>query len=247
MARIFGPRAGRRNRSRVYSVLAVLVIFVIFAYIYGPFGKSDSESLESPTPMHADTSVSLSDEGSTPATNDNTMAEPSTAESRTETQPELLRETTIPSREEISTESIINSDTEAGALINDAMKLLNQNPGSIIEARDKFNKALRMSVSDQQKNLIKEQMSKLSDKWLFSRTALPGDQLCENYKVQSGEILDIIGKRNKVPYEILLEINNISRPESLQAGQNIKIVKGPFHAKVYRSTFTMEEPLSGLL
>jgi len=242
MARIFGPRAGRRNRNRVYSVLAVLVIFVIFAYIYGPFGNSDSESLESPTPMHADTNVRLSDEGRTPEINNNTTVESSTAsvESRNEARPEPIRETSIPSREEVSTESIINPNTEVGALINEAKKLLNQTPGGIIEARDKFNKALRMSVSDREKADIKKQMSELADKWLFSKTVLPGDELCESYKVQTGEILDIIGKRNKVPYEILMEINKISRPESLQAGQSIKIVKGPFHAKVYRSAFTMD-------
>lgn len=239
MARMFGPRAGRRNRSRVYSVLGVLVVFVIFAYIYGPFGNSDSESLESPTPMHSDTNVSLTDEDSTPAAN-NTMVEPSSAESQPENRPEPIRETTIPIREAVSTESIINSNTEAGALINEAMKLLDQNPGEVIEAREKLNKALRMSVSDQQKNLIKEQMSRLSDKWLFSRTVFPGDELCESYKVQSLEVLDIIGKRNKVPYEILMEINKISNPKSLQAGQNIKVVHGPFHAKVSRSTFTMD-------
>ena len=240
MARMFGPRTGRRNRSRVYSVLAVLLIFVILAYIYGPFGNSDSESLESPTPMHADTSISLSNEGSTPAINDNAMAGPSSAESQPQVQPKPIQEVSVPSREAVSTESIIEPDTETGTLINQAMELLNQNPGSIIEARDKFNKALRMSVSDQQKNFIKEQMSKLSDKWLFSRTVLPDDELCESYKVQPSEVLEIIGKRNKVPYEILMEINNISNPKSLQAGQNLKIVHGPFHAKVSRSTFTMD-------
>ena len=240
MARMFGPRAGRRNRSRVYSVLGVLVVFVVFAYIYGPFGNSDSEPLDSPTQMHTETSVSISDDDSAPAANDNTTAQPSTAESQPETRPEPIRETNIPVREVVSTESIINSNTEAGALINEAMKLLDQNPGEVIEARDKLNKALRMSVSNQQKNLIKEQMSKLSDQWLFSRTIFPGDELCESYKVQSLEILDIIGKRNKVPYEILMEINKISNPKSLQAGQNLKVVHGPFHAKVYRSTFTMD-------
>ena len=30
------------------------------------------------------------------------------------------------------------------------------------------------------------------------------------------------------------------KPESLQAGQRIKVVNGPFHAKVYRSTFKMD-------
>jgi len=37
-----------------------------------------------------------------------------------------------------------------------------------------------------------------------------------------------------------MTINHINRPESLQAGLPIKVIKGPFHTKVYRSTFTMD-------
>ena len=37
-----------------------------------------------------------------------------------------------------------------------------------------------------------------------------------------------------------MQINNIAKPENLQAGRALKIVKGPFHAKVHRSTFTLD-------
>jgi len=42
-----------------------------------------------------------------------------------------------------------------------------------------------------------------------------------------------------------MEINKIRRPESLRAGERIKVVNGPFHVKVYRSTFTMDVYLQG--
>jgi lipoprotein-anchoring transpeptidase ErfK/SrfK len=97
-----------------------------------------------------------------------------------------------------------------------------------------------MPMSAEQQASVKDQLSKLSDQWLFSRTVVPGDPLCESYLVKSGDLLAMIGERYKVPYEILMQINNISRPEALQAGETIKVVDGPFHAKVYRSTFTMD-------
>src|SRR4030042_4782092 len=97
-----------------------------------------------------------------------------------------------------------------------------------------------MPMSPQQRSSVKDQLSVLSDQWLFSRNVLTDDPLCESYQVRSGDLLTAIGDKNKVPYEILMTINRISRPESLQAGVPIKIVKGPFHAKVYRSTFTMD-------
>jgi lipoprotein-anchoring transpeptidase ErfK/SrfK len=43
-----------------------------------------------------------------------------------------------------------------------------------------------------------------------------------------------------VPYEILQQINNIGRPEALRAGEKIKVINGPFHARIYRSAFTMD-------
>jgi len=37
-----------------------------------------------------------------------------------------------------------------------------------------------------------------------------------------------------------MEVNKISRPELLKAGETIKVIHGPFHVRVYRSTFTMD-------
>ena len=37
-----------------------------------------------------------------------------------------------------------------------------------------------------------------------------------------------------------MEVNRISRPELLKAGETIKVMRGPFHVRVYRSTFTMD-------
>jgi lipoprotein-anchoring transpeptidase ErfK/SrfK len=35
-------------------------------------------------------------------------------------------------------------------------------------------------------------------------------------------------------------VNRIARAEDLRAGEAIKVINGPFHAKVFRSTFTMD-------
>ena len=37
-----------------------------------------------------------------------------------------------------------------------------------------------------------------------------------------------------------MEVNKISRPELLKAGEMIKVIHGPFHVRVHRSTFTMD-------
>jgi len=125
-------------------------------------------------------------------------------------------------------------------LIAEAMALLDAKPAKIIDARNRLNETLPMPMSRQQQALVKKQLSELADKWLFSRTIFPEDRLCGLYKVKPGDQLRTIGKLHKVPYEILTQINKISRPEALQAGVAIKVINGPFHARIYRSTFTMD-------
>ena len=97
-----------------------------------------------------------------------------------------------------------------------------------------------MPLSDYQRAFVKKQLSELADEWLFSRKIFPQDRLCQNLQVKSGDLLSTIGNRFNVPYEILMQINGIQRPEALKAGENIKVVNGPFHARVYRSSFTMD-------
>jgi hypothetical protein len=134
----------------------------------------------------------------------------------------------------------VEPSPEAAALIAEATALISEQPVKIIDARDKLNQALRIPMSAQQRSSVKKQLSELSNQWLFSRTVLPDDPLCESYQVRSGDLLTTIGDKYKVPFEILMTINRISRPEALQAGVAIKVIKGPFHTKVYRSTFTMD-------
>jgi LysM repeat protein len=129
---------------------------------------------------------------------------------------------------------------QVAAIIQEAAATLGSQPGQIITVRDKLNAALSLPMSDEQRHAIKKQMASLAEQWLFGPAVLSGDKLCGTYKVARGDILDTIGRRHKVPYEILMRINNIVRPESLAAGRTIKIINGPFHTKIYKSTFSMD-------
>jgi len=250
----FGPRAGRKTRNRTYTILlAVLVICVAIAFYYGPFGKNEADTID-PTPQ-GDTNIDT-----TAADEPETSYEPEIAKEPVfTTEPKVIEEPEVnetiafvppvevekqPESPKIAPEPTpgptVESNPEATTLIADAVGLLSENPSKIVEAREKLNQALRMPMSPQQRSSVKDRLSKLSDQWLLSRTVLPDDPLCESYQVKSGDLLTTIGDKYKVPYEILMTINRINRPESLQAGLPIKIVKGPFHAKVYRSDFTMD-------
>jgi hypothetical protein len=225
----FNQRAGRITRNRIYTILALLFIVVVFAFYYGPFGKNEGKSNEIAPPPDANANTNVV-EGN-----------------KTEPRPVVKQEPVPvpkPNLPEIAPEPAqgptIGPNPEAAELIAKATALISDKPSRIIEARDRLNEALRTPMSTQQRAFVKDQLSKLADKWLFSRTVFPEDKLCESYLVKSGDQLIIIGERYKVPYEILMGINKISRAEDLQAGGAIKAVNGPFHAKVFCSTFTMD-------
>jgi hypothetical protein len=130
---------------------------------------------------------------------------------------------------------------EVDAAVAETIRLVRSEPGAAIAARDKLNKLLQApNTSPEQRQTIKDEMARLSKDWLFGPAAFPGDMLCDTYTVKSGDVLDIIGRRMKVPYEMLMEINGIQRARGLQVGHAIKVIHGPFHAKVNRSTFTLD-------
>ena len=148
-----------------------------------------------------------------------------------EPQPQLVQ---------VPLEPVLEPDLKAAELIREAMGYINAKPAGIIEARVILNDLLPIPMNSRQRRFVKEQLSQLADIWLFGKTNFLQDQLCGRYKVQPGDQLRTIGKKFKVPYEILMEINNIERAESLQAGETIKVINGPFHVRIYRSAFTLD-------
>jgi len=202
---------GRRGRPLrlTYIISALLIIFVVVAFIYRFSGKNENETR-------------LKEEPNSPVVFIPTSPPP----------PE-------PNLAEITPESTTDPNPEATARITEAMALFNAKPARIIEARDILNDILSMPMTEQQRVFVKNRLSELADKWLFSRTIYPQDSLCSSYRVKRGERLEIIGKQSKVPWEILSKINEV-RPELLRAEETIKVINGPFHARIYLSTFTMD-------
>lgn len=129
---------------------------------------------------------------------------------------------------------------EGAKLITEAEQDLTAQPKRTISARDKLNKVLTMPLSNEQQSFVKKRLSELSSEWLFSEEVFASDALSTKYQVKPRESISSIARTNKVPYEILMEVNRIKHPRSVQAGKEIKLIHGPFHAIVYRSTFTMD-------
>ena len=241
----------RRSRRRgwAYVFLVVLVITVVKLRTRGPntafgFGGNEAESALTVNDAKADSAnirsgprtIGQSEPGQTAQATSRSIAELIEYSPRVPLDygdaPEWdLPETPASTRQETG---------ESKALIAEISSLVNAKPARTIEARDKLNEMLSTPLSRQQSAFVKKQFSSLAEKWLFSRTVLPGDTLCSNYKVAPGGRLESIGRKFKVPYQILMRINNIRRPEALRADETIKVINGPFHVRISLSTFTMD-------
>jgi LysM repeat protein len=225
----FYGRGKSRNLMWVYIVLSLLIIGLVIIFLYSyPLGAGRGKPAQDvPTDLRK-------------------TAEPERKVGKPRQQPvapSAAKPVTRPPVEAAANEPnkvVPDPDAKLAELIAQAVACVNDKPPRIIEARDRLNELLPMPLSAQQRATVKRQLSELSDKWLFSRTIFPQDKLCGSYEVKPGDLFTTIGRQFKVPYEILMQINNFSRPEALQAGQTIKVINGPFHARVSCSAFTLD-------
>lgn len=204
-------RKRNHGRRRMYIISALVIIVIAVIFIYNRDDKEQSQAIAG--------TLTAGNENETIVT---IVPQP---------QPQLVQ---------VPPEPVLEPDLKAAELIKEAMGYINAKPAGIIEARVILNDLLPIPMNNRQRRFVKEQLSQLADIWLFSKTNFPQDQLCTRYKVQPGDQLRTIGKKFKVPYEILMEINNIKKAESLQAGETIKVIKGPFHVRIYRSAFSLD-------
>jgi len=150
----------------------------------------------------------------------------------------LKPETAKPVSSAKPTQPSDGSDPKARLLIEEAIG--DTMAGQIISARDKFVQAMHMKLGPKMLITVKAQLAELSKRWLFSSDPYSGDTLTSVYEVQPGDLLSTIAYKHNVPYEILMAINGITDAKKLRYGDKIKVINGPFHAIVYRSTFTMD-------
>ncbi|HVU63382.1 MAG TPA: L,D-transpeptidase family protein [Phycisphaerales bacterium] len=112
----------------------------------------------------------------------------------------------------------------------------------LVEARALLNKIfIDPRVDEKDRDGIRRWMADLNRDLVFSTNVYPGDPLVETYKIAGGDsLIKISRKVNSVTEAGFIQrINGVS-PTALRVGQELKIVKGPFHAVVSKSAFRMD-------
>ena len=131
-------------------------------------------------------------------------------------------------------------------LVSQGDSLLAQ--GKVVEAREVYNRALNDSRADENdRRLLRDKMAAISDTITFSTRVEPGDSMCFSHPLAAGENLVKLANGRcppvpdlKVDWRFLQRINKIADPGKLRLGQNLKLVKGPFHAVVYKGAFRLD-------
>lgn len=115
-----------------------------------------------------------------------------------------------------------------------------QKQQKLIPARKELGEALsggKLSEADAQ--AARTALGQINEVLVFSSQLddTGQDALCKVYLIKPGDNLQNIAKQYKVSAEFLARINQgrIKSISSIRAGQQIKVVNGPFHLKVYKT------------
>ncbi|HPS55655.1 MAG TPA: L,D-transpeptidase family protein [Sedimentisphaerales bacterium] len=232
------PAGVGNNKRWIYIFLGLLVAIVVTAFFYNPFGSDKPKKItdEQEPVVSQDQSKPKDKPQDTQAATQQPSSLPNAAQ--------LTGNTVTTAADPNKVASVIDPIAQASAKIDEYIKTatdcMTVDPPKVIEARDRLNEILHMDINAQQGQLIRDELSKIADVWLFSKKIFPADTLCAVYKVQSGDVFQNIANQYKIPYEIIMTINGIDNPRSLRIGQALKVINGPFHAKVYLSSFRMD-------
>ena len=114
--------------------------------------------------------------------------------------------------------------------------------GRLVQGRRALSEALLASdgsLSALDAQTVRDTLASVNKQLVFSNQVTPADPLAESYLVQSGDYLSVIAPKYGVPYQFLERINQ-TPAERLQAGKPIKVIKGPFHARISKRNFRMD-------
>lgn len=83
-------------------------------------------------------------------------------------------------------------------------------------------------------------ISEINQVVIFSPRRFVDDPYQAVYQVRTGDRLLRIAPQHDITWQFLCRINGIADPNKLQVGRQLKIIRGPFHAVVTKSTYTMD-------
>lgn len=97
-------------------------------------------------------------------------------------------------------------------------------------------------VTDDEAQRIRDELTRLNQRLVFSPEIAPGDPFAIGYTVESGDSLGKLPRKFGLhcEYQFIKRINNIHDERRLRVGQKLKLLTGPFHAVIDKRAFRMD-------
>jgi len=112
-----------------------------------------------------------------------------------------------------------------------------------VAARRLLSQTLRTpNLSQRDAQQLRDELTAINAVLIFGPVVAPNDPITEEYKIKSGDSLSRIASRQELAthWKLIQRINKISNPARIRLGQTLKLVRGPFHAIVYKSQHRMD-------
>ena len=127
------------------------------------------------------------------------------------------------------------------AYLEEGLTLLDN--GQMVAARAQLSALLRSgSLTEGEAAQARGVLTDISDDLVFSKKITSDDTFCIEYIVRGGDTLSgIVHKMGlQVDWRFIQRINGIKSASSIRPGQNLKLITGPFHAKVDKATYRID-------
>lgn len=111
--------------------------------------------------------------------------------------------------------------------------------GGLVQARRTLNATVSPTSTSAVNEQIVQQLVKLADDTIFSSRVLQDDPLVLKHSVAPKENLQKIANIYKITVPLITRINNLANANAIRQGQPLKVINGPFHAVVCKSTFRL--------
>ncbi len=112
--------------------------------------------------------------------------------------------------------------------------------GDLVAAREHLTDAVKHGLSRDQLIEARAALTRIGNETIFGPAIIDGDPFVSRYTIKAGDLLSKIATQYSVTDDFLATINGIANKNRIRVGQNIKVVHGPFHAKIDPTTFSMD-------
>ena len=117
-----------------------------------------------------------------------------------------------------------------------------QAQGQLYEARNAYSDAVLGCDDAAMREECLKQLDELNKTLVFSGAPSPD---AEFYTLLPGDLLVHLGKKYRIPYRLIMRMNNIRDARRVAAGRRLKVIRGPFEGMVQLGRYELYVLLRG--